>query len=343
MTRRSLFLGALLVLLVGLGLAFWLWPRPQGAVNPASAQVTSAPPPVVTPPPAPPAEPPVPLVDIPNTPGHPLSDQDKQNISKIVRMVHAPISFWGKVIDQDKNPVPDANVLYSAADHYFGTGDKYQGSSDGSGLFSITDIQGMALFVEVSKDGYYQVAEKSMRSFPQAHLPSKDDPAIFELRKKGQAENLIYMRKDIMTGNGGNPTGVILTNGLTVNGAGGDVTLALLSNDQTVPLNSGQSYDWHFKITVPNGGVQPRTGDQFNFEAPTDGYQPSDKIEMTKGADQWHDSGQKEYFVKLADGRYARVTVFVAAQGHFVSVTSYLNPTPGHRNLEYDPEQQASR
>jgi hypothetical protein len=151
------------------------------------------------------------------------------------------------------------------------------------------------------------------------------------------------MRKDILTGNGGSPQGVLLTNGLTLNGASGDIVLTLQSNDQTVPLNSGQQYDWHFQIVVPNGGLQPRTGDQFNFEAPTDGYQPSDKIDMTKTADQWRGGADREYFVKLADGRYARVKIGVAADGHFVEVTSYLNPTPGHTNLEYDPNQQANK
>jgi len=343
MTRRFLILGALLVVLVGIGLAFWLWLHEQKAAasSPISTRVASVPPPVTAPKTN--AEPQVPLVNLPNIPGHPLSDQDKQNISKIIRMMQAPISFWGKVIDQNKQPVSDANVLYTAANHYFAGGTNYHGSSDENGLFSITDIQGMALFVEVSKDGYYQVGEKSMRSFPQAQMPSKDNPAIFELRKKGQAENLIYMRKDVLTGNSSNPKSVLLTNGLTGNGDAGDITLTLLSNDQTVPINSGQRYDWHFKIAVPNGGLQPRTGDQFDFIAPTDGYQSSDEIDMTKGTEQWYDSGQKEYFVKLADGRYARVTVFVAAQGHFVGVTSYLNPIPGHRNLEYNPQQQASR
>jgi hypothetical protein len=262
-------------------------------------------------------------------------------IGKIYLIYHAPISFWGKVIDQNQKPIEAVNVHYEAVDHYFGPSTAYQGTSDSSGLFSINGVGGAGLYVGVSKDGYYQLGEKSMRGFHtgSSDMPTKENPAIFELRKIGKTENLIYFRRDIITDNDGKAEGVVLTNGHPVSAAGGDITLALQSGSKTVPVNSHQQYDWRFQITVPNGGLQERKGDGFDFDAPITGYQPSDTVEMVKGASEWRDSAEREYFLKLADGRYARIKAFVAAEGDFVGITCYLNPISGHQNLEFDPNQ----
>ena len=117
--------------------------------------------------------------------------------TKIFIIYHAPISFWGKVIDQDKRPVEGANIHYEAIDHYFGPSTAYAGFSDQNGLFSITGIGGAGLYVRVSKDGYYLLGEKSMRGFHtgSSDMPSQDNPAIFELRKRGQTEYIIMIQR----------------------------------------------------------------------------------------------------------------------------------------------------
>ena len=289
--------------------------------------------------------PPVPAVNLPNIPGHPLADQDKQNISKIIHVFSAPISFWGKVIDQDKQPVEGANIHYEAIDHYFGPSSAYQGSSDENGLFSINGIGGAGLYVRVSKDGYYELGVKSMRGFHTGSndMPSPDNPAIFELRKRGPTEFLIVKGIGHKIARDGTPIQINLTTGEIYNVTNGDIQVQAWTNDASVTINSGQHYDWRCKITVPGGGLQPRTG-QFSFEAPTDGYQPSDEIDMPANSDQWRQQAQRSYFLQLANGDYARIDFQMVAGGdHFFTINSYLNPTQGHRNLEYDPNQTASK
>jgi hypothetical protein len=47
----------------------------------------------------------------------------------------------------------------------------------------------------------------------------------------------------------------------------------------------------------------------------------------------------KNYFAKLPDGRYARFSInLYPGDRNFVVLESYVNPTPGNRNLEFDPK-----
>jgi hypothetical protein len=89
---------------------------------------------------------------------------------------------------------------------------------------------------------------------------------------------------------------------------------------------------------VPGGGIQTRTG-EFDFEAPLDGYQSNDEIDMSASAPHWSYLANREYFLKLANGDFARISFTMCAGGeNFFIVTSYLNPKPGHRNLEANPD-----
>jgi hypothetical protein len=67
-------------------------------------------------------------------------------------------------------------------------------------------------------------------------------------------------------------------------------------------------------------------------------------LNMSANARPWNDSQSRAYFLTLANGTYARIDFTMAAGGdHFFSITSYLNPKPGHRNLEYDPAKQINK
>lgn len=64
-----------------------------------------------------------------------------------------PIAFYGKVVDQLGNPVPDANGYLAATDSASGKSSKYERQTDIHGQFSIKGIRGMSLYVEVDKPG----------------------------------------------------------------------------------------------------------------------------------------------------------------------------------------------
>ncbi|HEY0255844.1 MAG TPA: hypothetical protein VGC39_00260, partial [Candidatus Methylacidiphilales bacterium] len=86
---------------------------------------------------------------------------------------------------------------------------------------------------------------------------------------------------------------------------------------------------------------QPRTG-EFDFTAPSSGYKESvsQSFSVASG-DSWYGSSQKQFFLKLADGRFARGEFIVNAGNTandppFWNFSGYLNPT-GSPNLEWDP------
>lgn len=282
----------------------------------------------------------LPSAPVPDMAGIPLTIKDKENVGKILTVFGAPIDFYGKVQDQHGNPVGGAKVHYSAADRYFGDSSKYEGTSSSDGLFSITGIKGAGLYVSVYKDDYDGLDQSGgsfgygMRGERQA--PTKDNPAIFILRKKGETEPLVAIDRDIVVAKDGTPIEVSLRTGKVVPGGREGIKMECWADDQH--KDGRRRYEWHFRLTIPGGGLIQRQNTSFDFEAPTDGYRPFEEFRMPQSAERWKDSFERDYFVKLGSGTFARMHFRITTGGdHFASITSFLNPQPGSRNLEYDP------
>lgn len=110
-----------------------------------------------------------------------LSNQVQSGwVDKIVR----PIEFYGKVVDENTNPVSGANVSFiynrfSYPEASFTTNTV----SDSSGLFSLSGVKGSTLGVQVQKDGYYSVKGDSQRSTIIYHaLPLNRINPILQIR-----------------------------------------------------------------------------------------------------------------------------------------------------------------
>jgi len=267
-----------------------------------------------------------------------------------------PIAFYGKVVDTDGNPVVDATASISMVDTA-GPGEghtKFVKKSDVQGLFSALG-HGLGLVVQVNKDGYYSI-DKSRGNFAYVkgagQLAVYNDPqapAIFVLRKIGEAEPLIKIQRNVNikkdgASTDGTPVQMNLTTGHTYHETNGDIIVQAWIYNEGIPPNGNHPYNWKCKITVPNGGLQPRTGSEFDFIAPESGYQPSDEINMPASNSQWRDNAKREYFLKLSNGDYARLSFTIGTGGYnSFEITSYLNPVPDHRNLEFDPAKQINK
>lgn len=157
----------------------------------------------------------------------------------------------------------------------------------------------------------------------------------------GDCEPLIMTHRNVKIARDGDPLQMNLATGHTYNETNGNVIVQCWTQDQEIRPGSDKRYAWRCLITVPGGGLQPRTGSEFDFVAPEKGYQPSDEIVMSASNTKWNSTQSREYFLKLANGDFARVNFTMLAGGdNFFEITSYLNPTPGHRNLEFDPAKQ---
>lgn len=318
-------------------------PKPQAATSvvPAPTLIPRA-----TPTAAVPATSPSPQIALPPEVAAKLSEPDKVNIGKILEAFGAPIEFYGKVIDDRGAPVDGATIYYSVADQYFGDSSKYTGTSDSDGSFTISGVKGAGVYVEVSKEGYYRVTEKSYASFgygvPSGRQPpSKDNPAIFVLRKKGIAEPLVYVSsRQYKVPRDGTPFEIDLRTGRQAGAGAGDVKVERWVSDQN--KDAAGRFDWKCRISVPGGGLIEKT-ELFDFDAPENGYTEAVEIDMPKTlGSNWQRTKRVEYFLKLRDGPFARVVLTMhAGHNNFLVMESFVNPS-GSRHMEYDPSKQAS-
>lgn len=285
--------------------------------------------------------------------GVPPKDVPEENLlTMLTKAVFKPLHLYGLVLDTEGNPVAGALVSYSAGNKIINT-DSVIGSTRGeavSGLDGRFEIRerGMGISVSVSKEGYYQILgddpRASSRGFYNGDNPGKSDelpppasaPAVFVLRKRGNAVPLVQLpRRSVMVSRNGTPAEISLATGKTAPTGKGDLRVEAWTNDATP--NAKGRYDWRCRITVPGGGLTQAKGN-FAFEAPADGYEES--VELGEKADQprWLGDAERQFFVRLGDGRHARIKFRMVARGeHFFLIESVLNPEPGSRNVEAAP------
>lgn len=279
-------------------------------------------------------------------PTFPKGQSDAEKEKTLRGLFENPISFYGKVVDQNRMPVEGAKVRFGANDNPDRAASEHFTTSDVSGLFSITGLKGIGLSVRVAKDGYYSTkqASKEFSYYSPEVQPvsptSPDKPWVFVLNKMGIAEALIKFDADFPIRKDGTPVEVSLSTGSVVAVGKGDVRVEAWT-EQIDPGNWRQ-YNWRCRLSVPGGGLVERV-ENLNFEAPVNGYQPSMEVNMPSNAERWQSQFQGNYFVRLADGRFGRLTFRMVAGGdHFFRLESFINPKLGSRNLEYDPAQTIS-
>jgi hypothetical protein len=288
-----------------------------------------------------------------NTPR--VSRQDRQRPSpekeaKFLASFAAPIALYGKVVDQDGLPVSGANVLLRANSQPWQESVPYERTTDSAGNFSIEGVSGLSLYVEVSKPGYYRVpsgsgAIGSVGTFSYGsdttgqgiHTPNASKPVVFVLKRGGPTEPLIIQsERHPRVQKDGTPTRLPLDPSQP---AGPHfVQIQCWTND--LEQDDERQYDWKFRVSVPGGGLVLRE-DVYGFEAPLEGYIPTDEHEMPKSltGTAWKDTAERSYFLRFDDGIHARVNIRMIAHGaHFVVFRSWINPKSGSRNLESGPD-----
>ena len=161
---------------------------------------------------------------------------------------------------------------------------------------------------------------------------------IFRLHKVGATEPLVKIEeKNFRMARDGIPLSIAVDE----QGAH-QVVLRCWNQELQRPVGQRQ-YDWKLEVSVPNGGLLARK-DAFDFEAPQDGYAPSETIDMPVSlGSQWRSSVERSYFIRFADGNFARAKLEMHPGGdHFVVWESFYNPKAGSPNLESPAANQAS-
>jgi hypothetical protein len=262
-----------------------------------------------------------------------IREADRQALKSKWR---TPIVFYGKVIDEKDQPVVGAEIKYScnSIDATLTQEEHYEGKaySDAEGMFKIEGIKGIALTLNEVTHADYYASTKNKDGIGYAlgrdpNVPDVPEKAwVFRMYKKKVPVALISGSEGLKASINGAP-GVIRL------GRQGQVQVEAWANPPAA--YTGKSFDWRVRFSVPGGGIIEST-QEFNFEAPQNGYNPSVEINMTSSQKNWAESVRKTYILNLGKA-YARMNVYVnAGQQIFVSADYLINPT-GSPNLEYDP------
>lgn len=338
--RRGTLVAAFILGIAGIPLVWHYWPdRPEPARSPPPIEsaVNSSPTS------QPPTEPriavptPSPLVPI-------QAEPDQRKEQQWAAFFQTPITVHGKVVDEQGNPIPDANVEISVNDNPNTTKAVlfHRESTNSDGLFTLTNVNGIGFSVSANKSGYYKTNQstgvRNVVAPNRQDIPpsSKEKPIVLVLRKQGQTVPLIAARSgQINVPKTGEPIAIDLATGRS---GTGDLKVA-----SWVGNGDGDRFDWRYQLSIPSGGLAARAS-PMDFVAPDNGYQTTTEIDMPATAPNWSFDGEKDYFAKLPDGRFARFSIkfYPRGQRNFVVFESYVNPQSGDRNLEFDPAKQVN-
>jgi hypothetical protein len=309
----------IVVLVVLLAVAGILWMLPRFATRtPPAKSVQAAPTPVVAPQAA--STPvvtvqatPMPKISmasipakIQQQPGGPYQPTDPRWAERSRRLKEdpqyewkTPIEFYGKVLDQSGNPVPGAIADVVWTNMSPDGSSQMQVTSDGAGLFSITGISGKHMTVQVTKEGYYRETSRGRSSYeytsfwePTYHEPDPNEPVIFYLRKRGEPAPLVSAEgKFVLTF--GTPSPIPMPQAA---GTASSVKVTVFENDP-------KTRKWKGQISVEGGGIQPAL-EEFPFDAPKEGYQPSiDLNQESPHPPGWQDIDEGGlFYIKTAQG-----------------------------------------
>jgi hypothetical protein len=127
----------------------------------------------------------------------------------------------------------------------------------------------------------------------------------------------------------GTPVDVDVLKGEMVSAGRGQLRVELWKDTSD---KKATTFDWRCRISADRGGLS-ETADEFAFQAPDIGYQPSIVIDMPATNQPWCAEINKRYYIQLPDGKYGRIDLSLLAYNGVFRVQSVINPS-GSRNLE---------
>ncbi len=134
----------------------------------------------------------------------------------------------------------------------------------------------------------------------------------------------------------GRPTYFDLMTGRKAPDGSGNIALRISKGPKT-----NRRFEWIATVEGVGGAGLIESHDEFMVTAPEEGYQTRWTFSQKATDEKYQSEVQTKFYVKTGDGKYARVEMRIIPEYNetaAVDLTVYLNPTPGSRNLEFDPK-----
>jgi hypothetical protein len=218
------------------------------------------------------------------------------------------LDFYGVVIDQWGNPVP--NVLVTAKVGTYvsfseGGGEDSTTKTDRQGRFSFTGLRGAGVGYLLELKGYEYDQRQASTTRPNDYVPDPSKPVVFKIRKLLDPVPLHDVSISAGIPCDGTPTSFDPVAG----GYGGDLVVTLLRTP--VHIDRKVPFDWTLTLTVKNGGLVEATG-PYPYEAPAEGYLPSVSYTEKASEKPWSPQLRKSYYFESNGGKiYGRIDVVV--------------------------------
>jgi hypothetical protein len=257
---------------------------------------------------------------------------------------NVPITFYGKVVDQNNQPVPEVKVRLQVRVGYFTsptTGkerwDPVSLETDADGKFVLSNVKGgFVQFNAIEKEGYKLLPRQAKEGYmyfpPQIH-PDPTNPVVFKMWKKRGAEPLVSSSWHGKMASDGATNRFDLLRGARSDD--GSLEIICKRTPLSSPPPGNAHFDYSFEIAV-NGGAIQTTADEFTYLAPESGYSTSYKVAQKADDPKWWGRVTQEFYIKTADGHYGRLSVdWYASQNapNHLDWDCSINPS-GSRNLE---------
>lgn len=237
---------------------------------------------------------------------------------------NVPIDFWGKVIDEQENPLHGVTVRaharrWGVLNGFVGTDNpKVSAVSGVDGRFEIHGINGDILTVDSLEKENYEVEPGALRGYgfnlSENVSVDQDHPVIFKMWNKEAHESLISGKKFFKIVPDGRIYSINLFNE-TVSEKQADEGDLVLSIKRQREIHLGEHYDWEFEIKPVNGGLleEPSKYDSM-YSAPAAGYTNSYRRSFFASDQHWSDGlTGKRFYIKTRGGIYGRIEIEVYA------------------------------
>lgn len=253
-----------------------------------------------------------------------------------------PVNFFGKVVDQQGNPIEGAKVKLSLR-HWAvsasvplsqsGTAISTEKETEATGEFEWHDESGDSLTIEQIQKPGYRLSPKTYPSYSPDE-GSATTPVIFKMWKMGTNETLVSAQKVFgIIPDGRNYTLDLVQGKKTEGAAGGDVRISITRPSQ---ISRKDKYDWSFVIEGVDGGLL-KTDDEFMYLAPESGYARVISMQFKKDDSTWTPMTKMQLFLRSRNGQvYGRAEIEVQSfyNGKSALEINYsVNPS-GSRNLQ---------
>ena len=310
MNIRSITIASGIVLIASIALFWWLWPRDQ---MPSAQPVVLAEGSLATPQ----ASTPIPLeVDIAQQKKM-AEEKRREKVQAIVEWRNVPISYYGKVVDQDETPIGGVKVHYSVQSLYAlpvlpgAKSEFFDIVTDAMGLFVIAGHTGSGMGIDtLTKEGYKYTAKAGRGALysgngERDYRPDAKSPEIFTMVQLGAAEPLVNYEAHLTIPCDGTPVRLEMMTGKVA--TDGDLQITLKREPYNIVIG-GPHFSWSAKIEIIGGGLVELAGTG-TYRAPQEGYEREFVVEHPANASEWGAGLRKVFYIKTRDGRYGRIKI----------------------------------